>query len=138
VIIAVLDTNVLVSGLLFGGAPGSVVDAALEGRYLVVSNEHQLGELRRVLAYPKLADHVADGDVLVALFGEIAEIVDPSGLRQWSRDPADDHIVAIGIAAGANVLVTGDDDLLALEDVNGVSVVTPRKFLELLDDGRTS
>jgi uncharacterized protein len=119
--------------LLFGGLPGAVVDAALEGRYLVGSSEQQLDELRRVLDYPKLARYVAASEELVALFGEISEIVDPSASRQWSRDPDDDHIVDISIAAGAHVLVTGDDDLLALETVDGVRVVTPRQFLEMLD-----
>lgn len=134
-IVAVLDTNVLVSGLLFGGVPKRVIDAALEGRYLVVTSQHQLDELRRVLDYPRLASHIADADALVALFGEIAETIDPTPMRTFSRDPDDDHIGAIAITAGADALVTGDDDLLALAAIDGTRIVSPREFLDMFDDG---
>lgn len=67
---AVLDTNTIVSGLGWGGAPGAVVDAALAGQFDIVTSAPLLEELRRVLAYPKLEaviGEVAFGDIWIPL-----------------------------------------------------------------------
>lgn len=130
--IVVLDTNVLVSGLLFGGPPNQLVDAALEGRYLLVTSRDQLSELRRVLGYKKLARFVDEPDRIVALIGEIAEVVEPTIIPRLCRESDDDRILAVGITASAHILVSGDDDLLSIGTVDGTRVVSPREALALV------
>lgn len=50
-----------------------------------------------------------------------------------TRDPSDDQVVACAVAARADYLVTGDDDMLVLGTHEGIRIVTPRQFLDLLD-----
>ena len=64
---AVLDTNTIVSGLGWGGAPGEVLDAALAGHFQIVTSPALLDELRRVLTYPKLRAVIGDANELVEL-----------------------------------------------------------------------
>ena len=64
---AVLDTNTIVSGVGWGGPPGAVLDAALAGRFEIITSPALLGELRRVLGYPKLQAVIGDADELIEL-----------------------------------------------------------------------
>jgi len=74
----VLDTNTLVSGFGWSGSiPGRVVDAALEGRFLLVTSPVLLEELRRVLDYPKLVECFPNPEELVDLVADTASVVDP-------------------------------------------------------------
>lgn len=52
------------------------------------------------------------------------------------RDPDDDLVLATAVAADANLIVTGDDDLLVLGAYEGIAVVSPRRLLELLDSAK--
>jgi putative PIN family toxin of toxin-antitoxin system len=131
---AVLDPNVLVSGVLSPqGAPARTMLAWRRGEFELVVSPLLLEELRRVLAYPKVASRLdpTDAAELVALVEEQATCVaDPSERpRAVPEDPDDDYLVALAAAAGA-VLVSGDAHLLAL--AGRLPVCSPRAFLELL------
>jgi uncharacterized protein len=128
---AVLDVNVLVSAVLSPrGAPGRLLAAWRDGAFELVVSPLLLAELRRALAYPKLARLVppADADALVALLGAAAEVaVDPSGLPQVrSADPKDDYLVALAAAQRA-VIVSGDAHLTDL--AGRIPVRRPAEFL---------
>jgi putative PIN family toxin of toxin-antitoxin system len=128
---AVLDVNVLISAVLSPrGAPGRLLAAWRDGAFELVVSPLLLAELRRALAYPKLARLVppADADALVALLGAGAEVaVDPSGLPQVrSADPKDDYLVALAAAQRA-VVVSGDAHLTDL--AGRIPVRRPAEFL---------
>ena len=135
---AVLDTNVLVSGLLTGhGPPRRLVDAWLDGRYVLVTSLYQVEELNHVLAYPRIANRLrltdADVDLLLAALLSQGEVV--AGVLQLpgvTRDPKDDPLVACAVEGGAAYLVSGDADLLDLDEYEGCQVVTPGRFVEIL------
>jgi putative PIN family toxin of toxin-antitoxin system len=131
---AVLDTNTLVSGLGWGGVPGRVVDAALAGRFEIVSSRALLEELRRVLHYPKLATVVGDPDEIVDLLALTSVMVEPTETVDVVRDPDDNRVVEVAIAGSADVIVTGDADLLDLRAVGSVRVLTATQFLAELDE----
>jgi uncharacterized protein len=73
----VADTNTLVSGFGWGGLPGQVVDTVLSGQVTLVISPALLGELARVLAYPKLPAIFDDPTALIAAVSEAADTVDP-------------------------------------------------------------
>jgi predicted nucleic acid-binding protein len=50
-----------------------------------------------------------------------------------TRDPSDDQVIACAVAAGADYLVTGDDDMLVLAEHQGIRIITPREFLDILE-----
>jgi putative PIN family toxin of toxin-antitoxin system len=135
---AVIDTNVLVSGLASeGGPPGVIVDAWLEGRYTLVTSPYLVEELVHVLAYPRIRERLCLEDdeleaILIALLAQ-AEVV-PSHLELpgVTRDPKNDAVVACAVEGQADYIVSGDQDLLALGAYEGIEVVTPRRVVEML------
>ena len=126
---AVLDTNTIVSGFGWGGPPAAVLDAALDGRFELVTSPALLDELHRVLSYPKLQAVIGDSDELIELLALAAIVVTPTKTVELVRDPDDNRLIEAAQAGGADVIVTGDKDLLTLEEVGQISMLTPREFL---------
>lgn len=132
----VLDTNVLLSGLMFpDGAPGRVVAAWREARFDVVMSVHQLAEIGRALAYPRIRRVLGWDDQRIEKFiRQIyvrVQIVDLHGITvEVPADPDDAPILATLVAGKADVLVTGDGDLLALHE--RFPIQTPSEFVRRL------
>ena len=135
---AVLDTDVLVSGLMgVKSPPRRIVDGWLEGPFTLVTSLHLVGELAHVLGYPRIAKRIrldrTDVDMILAALLSQAEVV-PGELELTgvTPDPKDDAVVACAVEGQADYLVSGDEDLLVLHVYQGTQVVTPRRFLEIL------
>ncbi|MGH2970901.1 MAG: putative toxin-antitoxin system toxin component, PIN family [Gaiellaceae bacterium] len=131
----VLDPNVLIAALLSRtGPPAVLVTRWLAGEFELVVSDKLLAELSRALAYPKIRKRVS-AEVATAyleMLGEAALLVpDPAEAPIRSRDPDDDYLIALAEGASA-VLVSGDDDLLALADT--IPVRRPADFLAELRD----
>jgi len=127
---AVLDTNVLISALFWGGRPRRVVDLAAAGRFQAVTSLELLAELEDVLAedfdIPQPRIDLVLRDVL-----SYAELAAPTEEPEVAiRDPADVKVVTCALAGRADFIVTGDADLLVLGEVEGVKVLTVGAFLE--------
>ena len=137
---AVLDTNVLVSGLVAeGGAPRRILDAWLEDRYTLVTSLYLVEELVHVLSYPRIAKRLklSEGEmatILAALLSKAAVTPGHVRLPGVTRDPKDDAVVACAKEGEADTIVSGDQDLLVLNEYDGIQVVTPRRFLEILEE----
>jgi uncharacterized protein len=128
----VLDTNVLVSGLAYPcSTPGRIVEAWRHGAVEVALSRFILDELARVL--PRLSHrHGLDDREIADLVDSLvflADLVDPADARDTHvRAPADLPVLGTLVASGADYLVTGDKDLLALAD--RYPVLTPTQFWE--------
>ena len=125
---AVLDTNVLVSGLFWRGAPHQLLEQVRNGALSIVTSPALLAELSETLARPKLAAVLARVETspedLLAAIGQVAEIIAPPSLSEpISRDPDDDAVLALAVVARADVIVSGDDDLLALGGYAGIPII---------------
>jgi putative PIN family toxin of toxin-antitoxin system len=131
---AVLDVNVLVSGLLSrAGAPGRLIALWLGGAFELVVSEALLTELDRALAYPKLREHIGreDAAAFIDLLRSTASMfADAEHADHVSRDPGDDYLVALATAS-ASILVSGDNDLLVL--AAELPIQPPPAFLGLLE-----
>lgn len=133
---AVIDTNVLLSGLLWHGVPHVLLQAVRDGSLTLVSSLALLAELERVIHRPKfdviLARSATSRDRSLAELRQLAEIIEPAPLPQpVCRDPDDDAVLALALAAQADLIVSGDDDLLALGQFQGISIVGPAAAVEL-------
>jgi len=127
-----IDTNVLVSALLFGGVPGRLVEAARSGAIEGVVSLHILDELRTVLTRPRfgIEQHVADALAEeIATFCAVVAVELADGV--WSPDSDEDPVVEAALRGRVGLVVTGDAHLLGL-DVAGVRFLTPREALEAL------
>ena len=124
----VLDTNVLVSGSVYPASiPGQILQLWRGGIIELVLSRYILAELERVLPRFRFkfnADEIRD---LIENLRLLAHIVEPdSAFDPGLRDPADQQILATFLAAGADYLITGDKDLLAL--ANRYPILTPAEF----------
>lgn len=128
----VVDTNALVSRLLLpDSTPGRAVRKAAEAAQLLIS-EATLDELAEVLARAKFDSYVtvADRQSFIRLLGRIAELVPIIHRVQACRDPRDDKFLELAVNGRADVIVTGDKDLLGLDPFRGISIITPAAYLE--------
>ena len=129
----VLDTNVVVSGVFFGGTPGRVLAAWSAGKFAMVLSPAILDEYRRVghdlgHRHPELN---AAFEPVLTLIAMNAIIVDAPALADpVSADPDDDMFLAAAIAAQASVIVSGDRDLLNVSGWRDIAVLSPRQFLD--------
>ena len=132
----VLDTNVLLSGLMSPeGAPGRIVAAWAEARFEVALSLDQLGEIARVLEYPKIRRKLGWDDGKIESFIKQlyirAEVIELGSISvEVPGDPDDAPILATLAAANADILVTGDGDLLALRAKHPIE--TPAEFVRRL------
>ena len=137
-ITAVVDTNVLASGLVRGlkaSPPVQIVDAWHSDRYTMIVSEHIIGELTRTLADPYFQSHIS-GDQsarFLALLRRRAILIAVTiEVRGVATHPEDDLILATAVSARANYLATGDKKLQQLRTYQGVTIVSPWEFLEVL------
>lgn len=131
---AVLDTNVLVSALLFTGPPSRLVPAWQAGRLKPVISADVLEEYIRVLSYPKFK--LAEREIHSLIEEDLLPFVDTVQTRPISapnlRDPDDMKLLACARAARVHWLVSGDDDLLSLRKFESIEIVSVSTFLNLL------
>jgi putative PIN family toxin of toxin-antitoxin system len=129
----VLDTNVLVSGLLNReGIPGRLLQGVWDGSLELVLSEPLLAELRAVLDYPKIRKRLVASGIDTELFLDLLPFftirVDLSDIEvPLPRDAADQMVLATFVAAGAEWLVSGDYDLLVLADQ--FPILSPTAFV---------
>jgi putative PIN family toxin of toxin-antitoxin system len=135
---AVFDTNVLVSYLLTHRPPiATLIDVYVAGEEIVlVTAPELLEELDRVLRYPRLQRYTTEEERtrFVALLLALSELVElPETIPQICRDPDDDRIIACAVAGDADVIVSGDEDLLGLEWVRDISILSPAELLRRME-----
>jgi len=126
----VLDTNVIVSALVFGGVPRSVLELAESGQCELFYSESIQNEVRRVLT-EKFSWAPARLHEVLPVLWNMGELVTPRvTVRAVPNDPDDDRILECALAANASFIVSGDRHLLALRNYKSISILTPRQFLE--------
>jgi uncharacterized protein len=126
---AVLDSNVIVSGLGWSGAPARIVEAVLADELVLVTSSPLLAELRRVLAYPKLAKAIPDGSRLVDFVEMASVVVEPLDAFAVVEDESDNRVLEAAVAASVDYIVSGDEHLLTLGSFQGIPILTPAEFV---------
>ena len=135
---AVLDANIYVSAAVRPeGPPGEIIDRFLRGgAFEIVMSQAIVEEVLRALSYPKVRKYIRPGLDSELWFEDIVVLSYlVAGERQVegvSKDPDDDKYLAAAIEGRAGFVVAGDSDLLDLKEYNGIRIVRPRVFLDLL------
>ena len=126
----VLDTNVLISGIYFGGIPGKILQAWGTRRFQLLVSTEILQEYLNVAE--RLADRYAgvEYESILGLIIQNAELVQPSKLPEpVSTDPDDDKFLACALAGESTTIVSGDSDLINVSGYCGIKVLTPKAFV---------
>ena len=134
---AVIDTNVLLSGLLWRGPPHTLLEELRRGALVLISSPLLLAELSEVLGRSRFAAILARSNIsrerTLADMRQLAEIIEPAPLpRPVCRDPDDDHVLACALTAEAEIIVTGDRDLLELGTFRAIRILTASEALSVL------
>lgn len=138
---ALLDANLFISYLLSRrravSAIGALLQAAAVGAFTLLFTPGIADEIRRTVAErPDLAARIGAEEVaeLLDVLERLAEAVPPihGPLPTVTRDPDDDYLIAHALAAGADYLVSWDNDLRDLGSVDGLAIVSPPEFLQIL------
>ena len=131
----VLDTNIVVAGLLWQGPPNRLIEQAFDGQIELATTPALLIELEGVLQRAKFAHQVAKQSLsiagLVLRYAELAQLVQPASIAPVVlADPDDDHVLAGALAAHADLIVSGDSHLLKLKAYQGIPIISAAEALE--------
>lgn len=134
---AVIDTSVLVSGLISPqGPPGEVLRALRDGKFTTLYSHETVMEVVEVLGrdFFRSKYHIQTEDIsaLVSLIRLRGEAVVPAQKITDCRDPKDNKFLEAAVAGEADYLVSGDDDLLRMNPYRSIPVLSPVEFLELI------
>jgi putative PIN family toxin of toxin-antitoxin system len=134
---AVIDTNVLLSGLIWRGTPHLLLERIRAGTLTLVSSPALIAELAGIIVRPKFSTTLArsstDPERMLAEVRFLAEIIEPPPLPvPVSRDPDDDAVLALAVAPQPDLIISGDADLLTLGSHAGIPIVTPAEALARL------
>jgi len=131
----VLDTSVLISALLFKGELSRLVVQWQMGVFIPVISKETFEELEAVLGYPKFRLSNEEKRLIlreeILPFFEVMEVREK--VRGICRDLADDKFVSCAVSAGADFIVTGDKDLMAVKRYRSVKIVSASEFLKMMD-----
>lgn len=135
---AVLDANVWISALVFGGKPRQIFERALHQGYTVIISEEMIAETRRNLER-KFPDFVAEYDALLAAFAfRLQKVTLGKYNVRICRDPDDNKVLETALTGQAMIIISGDNDLLVLEKFEVISIVSPSEFLKDLKKHETT
>ncbi|MFC1790063.1 putative toxin-antitoxin system toxin component, PIN family [Patescibacteria group bacterium] len=126
----VLDANVFVSGIVWQGNPGRVLQGWLKDNFRLFISPSTLLEILTVLARFEIPPKIIQG--FKPLIENQASKVIPKTKFKICRDPKDNQYLNLVYACQADYLVTGDKDLLILEEFEGTKILTPKQFLTRL------
>ena len=128
----VLDANVLVSGVFWAGAPFRVLNLWAHDLVKVLASEPILREYAEVLREMGLdRDNVRLADSWIAFVFQHASLIDVHTRVDACRDPDDNKYLECAVDGGADYIVSGDKDLLALNTFQGIPIVASRRFVEI-------
>jgi putative PIN family toxin of toxin-antitoxin system len=127
----VIDTNVVISALLFGGAPGKLIAFWQRGIIRPAASKEIIDEYLRVLTYPKFK--LSEEEINYLLYQEIIpyfNIIDVHpGPPILKEDPEDDKFIRCASAASAKYIISGDRHLLALKEYQKIKILSPSEFI---------
>jgi len=132
----VLDTNVLISALLFRGGLSKIVGLWQKGKIIPIISKKTFSELVTVLEYPKFSLTQEETDSIIKYeilpYFEIVEVV--KDVKGICRDPEDDKFISCAISGSADYIVSGDKDLFDLKQYKSIEIIKASDFLKMYND----
>lgn len=134
----VLDTNIIVSALLWGGAPQRVIAIAVDNDIPIITSEPLIHELAKTLQKPKLGKYISStGKSPSTLISELVRIMTVVELAAVPtdavRDPDDVKVLATAVGGNATHIVSGDKDLLDLEKYRDILILSAVDFIKAFE-----
>ena len=133
VVRVVIDTNVVISALLFGGIPGQLIPLWKSGHIITLASAEIIDEYIRVMTYPKFK--LSEEEIHYLLYYEILPYFDlvsvgPALSPIIEKDPSDDKFIICAVAGKANFILSGDQHLLSRKNYKKIKILNPEQFLK--------
>ena len=123
----VIDTNVIISALLFGGIPGELIPLWKSGRIRPLASKEIIDEYIKVLTYPKF--ELSESQINYLLYSEILPYFDIVKIKDYQAavkdDPSDDKFIHCANTGKAGIIISGDQHLLNLKTYPKIKILTP-------------
>ncbi|MEN8246941.1 MAG: putative toxin-antitoxin system toxin component, PIN family [Thermodesulfobacteriota bacterium] len=135
----VADTNVLISGLLWGGPPNRILKWARDGLVVLIACESTINELKRIVQYKRFAQRlsvlkITPPDVIVYAMNIVTFAPEPLNIHQViSVDPFDNIFLALASENEVHLIVSGDHHLLDLEEYNSIQILKPSVAVQVIE-----
>jgi len=134
----IIDTNVALSGLLWGGPPNQILMWARDRAVRILACDKTVDEVKRVLQYGKFSNRlsllqITPQKVMAYFLNLVAFVPDPESVPAIiEADPFDNLFLALASENGATLIVSGDRHLLHLESFNNIQIVTPSEGVQII------
>ena len=129
----VLDTNVLVSAIISDGKSRQLLRKGIANQFTIITSDLILRELATVLRRPKFKTSEEEINRIILASGRVAQVVSvKSRFQVIKEDPKDDMILETAYDGSADMIVSGDSHLLALQNFRGIKILTVQSMLELI------
>ena len=129
----VVDTNVIISGLFFGGNPSKVLMAIVDSKVNALATKEIINEyinvIERMMTNKTKSFELATLDTLFTSF----ELIDRKTVLELSRDPDDNKFIECAIDGNAMYIVSGDNDSLVLKQYNDIKIITVNDFCDIFN-----
>lgn len=126
----VVDTNVVISGIFFGGNPRKIVEAVADGSVDAYATTEILDEYMGIIDYMiEKKQGKLNTNVLSPLFSSL-KLIETETEVEICRDPDDDKFLECAIDAKALYIVSGDNDLLTIKEYEGIQIITAKDFCD--------
>ena len=126
----VLDSNVFISAVLFGGKPRAILNLAIEGLFEIAISDDILEEIKGVMEGKKFRFSKKIVYALMREVEDLAELVEPKErIEAVPADPEDNRVLECAVETGSGVIISGDSHLLALGSFGKIKIMNPDDFL---------
>lgn len=126
----VLDSNVIIAALVFGGKPREILELAVRGLVDIAISDDILEEIRGVLGGKKFQYPARIVRALIIEIEDLAHLVQPKEkIEAIADDPEDNRVLECAVESGASVIVSGDSHLLTLQNYGRIKIMNPDEFL---------
>jgi len=129
----VIDSNIFISGIIFGGNPRKIIDLVTEGKIQLYISSDILREIKEVLERDKFGFSQNITQQIIFEIESLSEFVSPKSKHSIvNRDPDDNIIIDCAMEAKVDYIITGDYDLLSLKEYKNIKIINASDFMDLI------
>lgn len=126
----VVDTNIIISGIFFGGNPKRIINAILDSKVNAYISKEILNEYFEIINEMMLSKGESIDLSFISLLIDRFNIIETTSKINISRDPDDNKFIECAVDSNSIYIVSGDDDLLSIKNYHNIEIITAKEFCE--------
>ena len=126
----VVDTNIIISGIFFGGNPKRIINAILDSKVNAYISKEILNEYFEIINEMMFSKGESIDLSFISLLIDRFNIIETTSKIDISRDPDDNKFIECAVDSNSIYIVSGDDDLLSIKNYHNIEIITAKEFCE--------